>query len=34
MHRPEGTLLPKRHEIAALLGIDECIAAVERVFKL
>lgn len=34
MQKPEGTLLLKRHEIAALLGIDECIAAVERVFKL
>jgi ornithine cyclodeaminase/alanine dehydrogenase len=34
MQKPQGTLLLKRHEIAALLGIDECIAAVERVFKL
>jgi alanine dehydrogenase len=34
MRNPEGTLLLKRQEIAALLGIDECIAAVERVFKL
>jgi alanine dehydrogenase len=34
MQNPEGTLLLKRHEVAALLGIDECIAAVERVFKL
>lgn len=34
MQNSEGTLLLKRHEIAALLGIDECIAAVERVFKL
>jgi alanine dehydrogenase len=34
MANPEGTLLLKRHEIATLLGIDECIAAVERVFKL
>ena len=32
--RPEGTLLLKRKEVAALLGIDECIAAVEQVFKL
>ncbi|HEX8492562.1 MAG TPA: ornithine cyclodeaminase family protein [Pyrinomonadaceae bacterium] len=32
--KPEGTLLLKKHEVAALLGIDECIAAVERVFKL
>ncbi|MDT4894964.1 MAG: hypothetical protein QOH25_41 [Acidobacteriota bacterium] len=30
----EGTLLLKRTEIAALLGIEECIAAVEEVFKL
>lgn len=30
----EGTLLLKKHEVATLLGIDECIAAVERVFKL
>jgi ornithine cyclodeaminase/alanine dehydrogenase len=30
----EGTLLLKKHEVAALLGIDECIAAVERVFRL
>jgi alanine dehydrogenase len=34
MQNREGTLLLKRHEIAALLGIDECIAAVEQVFKL
>lgn len=34
MGNPEGTLLLKRREVAALLGIDECIAAVERVFKL
>lgn len=34
MQNSGGTLLLKRHEIAALLGIDECIAAVERVFKL
>ena len=34
MQNPSGTLLLKRHEIAALLGIEECIAAVERVFKL
>jgi alanine dehydrogenase len=32
--KPEGTLLLKRRETAALLGIDECIAAVERVFRL
>lgn len=34
MRKPQGTLLLKRHEIAALLGIEECMAAVERVFKL
>lgn len=34
MQKPQGTLLLKRQEIAALLGIDECIAAVESVFKL
>lgn len=32
--KPEGTLLLKRQDVAALLGIEECIAAVERVFKL
>jgi alanine dehydrogenase len=32
--KPEGTLLLKRGDVAALLGIDECIAAVERVFRL
>src|SRR4051812_10387832 len=32
--KPEGTLLLKREDVAALLGIDECIAAVERVFRL
>jgi alanine dehydrogenase len=32
--KPEGTLLLRRHEVAALLDIEECIAAVERVFKL
>ena len=32
--KPEGTLLLKKHEVVTLLGIDECIAAVERVFKL
>ena len=30
----EGTLLLKRTEVAALLGIEECIAAVEDVFRL
>jgi alanine dehydrogenase len=32
--RHEGTLLLKRSDVAALLGIDECITAVERVFRL
>jgi alanine dehydrogenase len=32
--RPEGTLLLKRNDVAALLGINECIAAVEQVFRL
>ena len=32
--KPAGTLLLKRQDVAALLGIDECIAAVEQVFKL
>jgi alanine dehydrogenase len=32
--KPEGTLLLRKHEVAALLGLDECIAAIERVFKL
>ncbi|HEX8921734.1 MAG TPA: hypothetical protein VF766_09665, partial [Pyrinomonadaceae bacterium] len=32
--KPLGTLLLKRQDVAALLGIDDCIAAVERVFKL
>src|ERR1044071_4753305 len=32
--KPEGTLLLKRTDVAALLGIDECIAAVERVFRM
>ncbi|MBC7929854.1 MAG: ornithine cyclodeaminase family protein [Rubrivivax sp.] len=29
----KGTLLLKRNEVAALLGIEECMAAVEEVFK-
>ena len=33
MQNSEGTLLLKRQEVAALLGIEECIAAVERVFQ-
>jgi len=32
--RPEGTLVLKRSEIAALLGLDECMAAVEQAFRL
>src|SRR5215210_4735295 len=32
--KPEGTLLLKNHEVAALLSLDECLAAVERVFRL
>jgi alanine dehydrogenase len=32
--KPAGTLLLKRQDVAALLGIEECIAAVEQVFKL
>ena len=32
--KPDGTVLLKRSETAALLGIDECIAAVEQAFKL
>jgi alanine dehydrogenase len=31
--KPNGTLLLKRQEVAALLGLDECIAAVEQAFK-
>jgi alanine dehydrogenase len=32
--KSQGTLLLSRNEVADLLGIEECIAAVERVFKL
>jgi len=32
--KPVGTLLLKRKDVAALLSIDECITAVEQVFKL
>ena len=32
--KPEGTLLLTRYDVATLLSIGECIAAVERVFKL
>jgi alanine dehydrogenase len=31
---PEGTLLLRRSDVAALLGVEECIAAVERAFML
>jgi alanine dehydrogenase len=31
--KPEGTLLLNRSEIATLLGVEECIAAVEQAFK-
>lgn len=32
--KPDGTLLLKRGDVAELLGIEECIAAVEQVFRL
>ncbi|HYG80448.1 MAG TPA: hypothetical protein VD861_08680, partial [Pyrinomonadaceae bacterium] len=32
--RPDGTLLLKRREVAALVSIEEYIAAIERVFRL
>lgn len=32
--KPQGTLLLKRREIAALLSLEECMAAVEQAFKL
>lgn len=32
--KPVGTLLLKRKDVAALLSIDECITAVEKVFRL
>jgi alanine dehydrogenase len=32
--KPEGTLLLRRSDIAALLGVEECIAAVEQAFML
>jgi len=32
--KPEGTLLLKRREIAALLSLGECMTAVEQAFKL
>jgi ornithine cyclodeaminase/alanine dehydrogenase-like protein (mu-crystallin family) len=32
--KPESALLLKRSEIASLLGIEECITAVEQAFRL
>src|SRR5712671_7100386 len=32
--KPEGTLLLMRHDVATLLSIGECVAAIEHVFKL
>ena len=32
--KPKGTLMLKRSEIASLLGVEECIAAVEQAFRL
>jgi alanine dehydrogenase len=32
--KPEGTRLLRRHDVAALLSVEESIEAVERVFKL
>lgn len=32
--KPQGTLLLRRSDIAALLGVEECIAAVEQAFML
>jgi ornithine cyclodeaminase/alanine dehydrogenase len=32
--KPEGTLLLTRHDVSTLLSIGECVAAIERVFKL
>jgi alanine dehydrogenase len=31
--KPNGTLLLSRHDVAALLTLDECIVAVEQAFK-
>jgi alanine dehydrogenase len=33
-NRPTGTLILTRSDVAALLSLDECIAAVERAFRL
>ena len=32
--KPEGTLLLKRSDIAALLNVEECMTAVEQSFRL
>lgn len=32
--KTEGTLILKRSDVAALLGVEECIAAVEQAFRL
>ena len=32
--KPEGTLLLKRSDIAALLNVEECMTAVEQAFRL
>jgi alanine dehydrogenase len=32
--KPEGTLLLTRRDVASVLGIDDCIAGVEEVFRL
>lgn len=32
--KSEGTLILKRSDVAALLGVEECIAAVEQAFRL
>jgi alanine dehydrogenase len=32
--RPEGTVILKRSEVAALLSLDKCMAAVEQAFRL
>jgi hypothetical protein len=32
--KPEGTLILKRSDVAALLGVEECIAVVEQALRL
>jgi hypothetical protein len=32
--KPEGTLLLKRRDVTSLLCIEDCVSAVERVFRL